>query len=410
MEMRDLHGISSRLSGFVEEFALHLGRSERRRWCKAYLSGLLLNGNRKSIQSIADRIGEGNAQAIQQFVNQSPWSYEDILKALRKALSPRFLSMKPLFILNDWVIPKKGRYSVGVAYQSCGASGRRRNCQCLVTWQGSTEAFRMPLATRLHLPEEWIKDPRRLDLGGVPEDKRVFREKWETALDLLDDLRSEMMPEAILMDSGYGSNRDFLRELDKRGLPFVARIRERETFWDGATEAAPSHPDRGKIPPGRHPLASDSRPRLRSASEWGRFLFSDPRNIESVGLSPRHGNVSAFATMPVHESVVRPFHRIGPRRRLLVEKSKGGGFDYHVSNLPAPVSALEILRMAHSRREIAQEYRRLRDELGFDHFEGRSWTGLHHHVALCFMALDFLQLLRLDSERRESAEDPPGSI
>ncbi len=132
MQTQSLHRVSSRLSDFVERFSSQLGRTERRHWCKIYLSGLLLNGERKSIQPIAERVAGGNEQALQQFVNQSPWAFEELQKALRQFYRSYFSTQNSLFILDDTALPKKGRHSVGVAHQYCGALGKLANCQSLV--------------------------------------------------------------------------------------------------------------------------------------------------------------------------------------------------------------------------------------------------------------------------------------
>jgi SRSO17 transposase len=102
----------------------------------------------------------------------------------------------------------------------------------------------------------------------------------------------------------------------------------------------------------------------------------------------------------VYEAIARPFHRVGAKRRLLVEQLDNGDFKYYVSNLPSSVPATEILRKAHARWKVEQGYQQLKEELGLDHFEGRSWAGLHHHIALCVMAYSFLQLLRLESKKK----------
>ena len=122
--------------------------------------------------------------------SESAWNRR-IVWALRRFLFARFSIPRPLLILDDTTLPKKGRHSVGVAHQYCGALGKLSNCQCLVTWQGAAETFHMPLSTRLYLPEEWTQDAKRLDGAGVPKDPRAFKEKWKIALELLDEERSK---------------------------------------------------------------------------------------------------------------------------------------------------------------------------------------------------------------------------
>lgn len=395
MNIRQVNSVKGKLEEFVQIFAENLGRKERQHWCHIYLCGLLLNIERKSIEPIAKAVNGGNVQALQQFVNQSPWDYESILSTLRFTVREKLKTENEVWNLDDTSLPKKGKNSVGVAHQYCGALGKLSNCQSLVTWHAVTKNFHYPLGVELYLPEEWTNDKERMDKAGIPKDKQVFKEKWKIALDELDKLLLEKRPEIVVFDSAYGSNRKFLGELDKRSIYFVGQIREIETFWNGEiplSKVEDWHQGNGR--PRKHTLCNDGRFRPKSAKDWARFLFSNEKNVIKVRSDQAYVKTRKFAAMKVYEAVARPFHRVGMERWLLVEELQDGGHKYYVSNCPPQMSVKKIFKYGKLRWTIEQGYQQLKEELGLDHFEGRSWLGLHHHVVLTFMAYDFLQILR----------------
>lgn len=214
-----LSQLQDQLSDFVETFSESFGRSERRHWCKMYLSGLLLDGERKSIQPMAARLDGGNEQALQQFVKDSPWNSRTVQRQLYDLVSQRLIGRRKSrdLILDDTGLPKKGKASVGVARQYCGATGKIDNCQSVVSWHCSSGDYHFPVVAQLYLPESWTSDTQRMDKVGIPDDARVFKEKWRLALALLDDIADETI-DTLLFDAGYGANRVFLKALDKDSI------------------------------------------------------------------------------------------------------------------------------------------------------------------------------------------------
>lgn len=231
MHLRDLRAVQKDLAGFVEYFKPELGRSERRRWCGMYLSGLMLDGERKSIEPMSERLEGGDVQSLSQFVNQSPWPFEPVQVKLQEYLLERLRPEKGFLILDDTTFPKKGDHSVGVSHQYCGALGKLSNCQSLVSWQFASPELHFPLRAELFLPESWASDSRRMKKAGVPERRNKFQEKWRIALDLLDSFRLDVPHEVILCDAGYGQNKLFLSALDERDEAFIAAIPSTVAFW-----------------------------------------------------------------------------------------------------------------------------------------------------------------------------------
>ena len=376
----------------MEEFAAEFGRSERRRWCGKYLEGLLREGERKSIEPLAKRVG-GDGQALQQFVNQSPWDHDAVMFRLRALMRRRAMSGGVL-VLDDTSLPKQGRHSVGVARQYCGALGKIANCQSVVTWQWVGPRVHWPLAARLYLPAEWTEDSARMARAGVPPDKQVFKEKWRIALDLLDEMKPQLPAyQALVFDAGYGVIQPLLAELEKRGEPYVAQAPGNIVAWPTDAVATVAQAGRGR--PAKHAKVQDPDVRPLTMTAWRDRLLQEVSAWTEVRLPRADGSrVRAVAVRVQASQRESRWRQPGTTRWLLIEKLGDGTFKYHLSNLPADTSLEELVRLAHQLWAIEQNYQQLKEELGMDHFEGRSWRGLHHHLTLCFLAFCFLTRLR----------------
>lgn len=392
MTARQVTKIREQLQSFVEEFAEDLGRSERRHWCGKYLEGLLREGERKSIEPLAARIG-GDDQALQQFVNQSPWDHAAVLHRLRRHMARR-AETGGVLVLDDTSLPKQGRHSVGVARQYCGALGKIANCQSIVTWHWMGAGLHWPLAAQLYLPAEWTDDPARMNRAGVPADAQKFREKWRIALALLDEMKPQLPSyQAIVFDAGYGVVQPLLAELEKREEPYVAQVPGNITAWPIEAKATLQPARLGR--PRQHAIVLDPAMRPLSMVAWRDQLLQEPRRWAQVPLPRADGaSVRAVAVRVQASQRASRWRQPGATRWLLIEQLSDETFKYYLSNLPADTSLAELVRLAHQRWAIEQGYQQLKEELGFDHFEGRSWRGLHHHLTLCFLAFCFLTKLR----------------
>ena len=392
MKLAEIKKIRKHLTDYVEGFKEILGRSERRRWCGMYISGLLLDGKRKSIEPMSKRLPGGNEQAMQQFVNQSPWDHGRIFSALTEFMLSKLKSGNGVLVLDDTSIPKKGKHSVGVVRQYCGALGKVSNCQSIVTWHYSSEKTHFPLTARLYLPKVWTSDVPRMERVGVPLENRKFLEKWKIALALLDGISGMAPHEVVVFDAGYGEIRPFLRELDKRNERFVGQIPELHSFWPLDVPITEKSKKTGR--PRSYPEVADRKLKPMSAKKWREHFEENLASWKTVELSLKKKKKVKAVAVRVKEVNSAAYYRPGPERWLIIEKLSDGSFKYCVSNLPADAPLKQILNYAHKRWTIEQGYQQLKQELGFDHFEGRSWLGLHHHIALCFMAYCFLVLLR----------------
>jgi SRSO17 transposase len=390
----------SQLQEFVESFAAELGRSERRHWCGKYLEGLLVEGERKSIEPMAARVNGGDEQAMQQFVNQSPWDYEAVMSRLREQLFAGRGRASGVLVLDDTSLPKKGCHSVGVARQYCGALGKVANCQSVVSWLWAGEHVHWPVAAELYLPEAWTSDPQRMTQAGVPEHARHFREKWRVALDLLAQCKPQLPAyQAIVFDAGYGAILPLLEALEAQGEPYVAQIPAKIATWPADVAVQLQRKATGR--PQKHWRVRDRSLRPLRAEQWRDELLANPGRWKTVRLPRADGSKVRAVAVRVRATERQAFnYRPGVERWLLIEQLSDNTYKYYLSNLPAETLLAELVRLAHQRWKVEQGYQQLKEELGLDHFEGRSWRGLHHHLTLCFLAYAFLNRVRVHAPKK----------
>lgn len=398
------------LSEFVADVFASLPRRDQRRWGGCYLRGLMLDGRRKSIQPMAERLPDGNMQALQQFVNQSPWDplpvRQRIAQRLTEAVTPE------VWVIDDVSFPKCGTRSVGVARQYCGALGKRANCQVAVSVHAATDTASCPLDWQLYLPREWTDDAARCRAAGVPEDVG-HREKWRLALDLLDTLADwKLAPPVIVADAGYGTSTSFRLGLEERGLHYVVALTGKEVAHPEGVE--PFQPPCGGLGPPtlpRYRTEPCSLSRLASAESVG---FSEVTWREG-SKGPMTSRLTVLRVRPAGKQALRAAQEAGggryqwdgvlPVRTVLVERPDGQAEPngYWITNLPTDTPIEDMVRWAKMRWRIEHDYRELKHGLGLDHFEGRTWRGWHHHVTLVTAAQAFLTLHRLHPKARTPA-------
>lgn len=400
MDARKLSQLRSALAEFVEELTPDLGRRDRRAWAETYIRGLLLDGQRKSIEPMARRLEQVDQascdyeQALQQFVNQSPWDERPVRRRLAQWVKRRLKG--DLFLLVDGVgFPKKGKHSVGVARQYCGTLGKVANCQVAVTLQLAGRQDVFAIDAELYLPKRWTDDSKRLLAGKVPTEVR-YQPKWKLALAMIGRAREEGLSGIVLADSEFGSVTDFRNALSEWGLGYAVGIDSTLSVVDGNL-------DLGEVPPRGHSGRPPSRPAAVveglptfSVRQWaldhaGRFREVTWRQGTKGAMTSRF---AAWRVRPGHG--VRAGKAPAQTIWLIVEWPSGEEHPskYYFSNLPERTSLKRLVLTARSRWPIEQSYRELKNELGLDHFEGRSWRGWHHHVTLVFLAYAFLVSIR----------------
>ncbi|MEU6497904.1 IS701 family transposase [Streptomyces sp. NPDC046984] len=404
MDAHEVNRVRATLALFVADVFASVPRKDQRAKSDCYLRGLMVDGRRKSIQAMASRLPDGNEQNLQQFVNQSTWDPVPVRRRIAQRLVP--LIGPDAWAVDDVSFPKDGRMSVGVAPQYCGALGKQANCQVAVSVHAVTDTASVPLQWRLFLPKEWDSDVDRRRRCQVPEEMG-HREKWRLALDTLDELATwGLVPPVVVADAGYGQNADFRAGLADRDIAYVVAIRSDVTAHpDHAVPAAPPWSGLGRRPQPRY--RDKPSPVAALAASRGRQAFNEvawregsrgPMRSHFLALRVRPAGVRA-RRLAQAAATTRDgqWNGVLPDVTLLVEwpEEAEAPTDYWLSNLPANTPLAELVHLAKIRWRIEHDYRELKHGLGLDHFEGRSWTGWHHHVTLVTAAHTFLTEQRL---------------
>jgi SRSO17 transposase len=376
---------------FLEPLVADLGRSERREGAALYVQGLLMPGERKSIEPMAGRLGV-DSQKLQQFVADSPWEAQDLWRAIRREVVP---VMEPLaaWIVDETGWLKQGDKSVGVAHQYCGAVGKQAQCQVSVELVVSDGEIAAPVAGQLYLPEAWASDAARREAAGVPQAVR-FQTKPLIALELIQQaLADGVTPAPVLGDEVYGVASEL-----RRGL----RRLEMEYFLNaGGDLLAWTHPVQTRLAKKYWGVAAGQAPPCR-LEELAQGLREDQwqalswRSADGVKRTTR----IAWLAVWVQSDLDRDSGD-WPQTWLVVDWPEGATHPYHLylacfRKAPTP---RRCLRLSRGRFLIEQFFQRDKSDLGLDHYEGRSWRGFHHHLVLAAVAYLFVTAIYLQSKK-----------
>jgi SRSO17 transposase len=398
------------LEAWSEPFLEALGHPARRHWAPYYLRGLLLPGERKSVQPMSARLGLPAHDQLHNFVASPAWDGAPLEAALAAKADAMLGGADAVLVVDDTALPKKGSASVGVAHQYAGALGKNANCQTLVSLTLARDEVPLPVALRLFLPREWVADPARLERAGVPEAHRAPRAKGEVALAEIDRLLAlGLRFGCVLADAGYGNSALFRQALSVRGLLWAVGIPKVQKAY--GTEVALLWPRARTGRPRRSPVPSEKpapAETLLADAPWRPIAWrrgtKAPLAAEFAALRVRVADGEAIRTgvhLPGEEVWL-----VGERRRA------SGETKYHLSNLPADTPFERLVGLIKARWVCEQAHQQMKEELGLDHFEGRSWHGLHHHALMVTIAMAFLQHRRLAEHRRRTGPGenaPPGS-
>lgn len=398
MDRRRSGSSGSRFVAYVEGLAGVIGHKDREGPLRDYCTGLMLRGERKSVEPIAAVTAPARVaaqhQSLLHFVGEGRWSDERVLAKVREMVLPEIERHGPIeaWIIDDTGLPKKGRHSVGVARQYCGQLGKEDNCQVAVSLSIANEHASLPVAYRLYLPQEWAEDRDRLRKAGVPEDIG-FQTKHEIALEQLRWACAAGLPRGVaLLDAGYGNNSNLRADITTLGLPYVAGILSNTTVWaEGAGPLSPKRWSGRGRPPKR--LRRDAKHWPVSVKDLALSLPKSAwRTIEwregsAEILSSRFARVRVRAARRDERR-----HQTRPEEWLLIEWPKGEDepTKYFLSTLPEDITFHRLIHFTKLRWRIERDYQDLKQEVGLGHFEGRGWRGFHHHATLCIAAYGFL--------------------
>jgi SRSO17 transposase len=385
------------LDGWLGPFLAALGHGKRRLWAPAYLRGPLGPGERQSLQPMAARLGLRGHDQLQHFVASPAWSDAPLRRLLAERADALVGGPDAVLVIDDTALPKQGRHSVGVARQYCGALGKRANCQVLVSLTLARGEVPVPVGLRLFLPEVWTADPDRCARAGVPEEHRRPLAKTDIALAEVDRvLAAGARFGRVVADAGYGTSAGFRQGLSGRGLTWAAGVLKTQNVYSPGVELLWPVARTGR--PRKHPVPSEepvpAEAMLENAA-WRRVAWR--RGTKG----PLAAEFAALRVRPAEGEQLRDGrHLPGEEVWLVGERRASGERKYYLANLPADVTLEELAALIKARWACEQAHQQLEEELGLDHFEGRSWTGLHRHALMAMIAFCFLQHLRL-KERGE---------
>jgi SRSO17 transposase len=373
---------------FIEPLVADIGRSERRESAALYVQGLLMPGQRKSIEPIAQRL-QVDSQKLQQFLSDSPWQEQRVWRAIRREVVP---AMEPL---QAWVVDetgwlKQGTHSVGVSHQYCGAVGKQAHCQVAVELVVSNGEIALPVGGRLYLPETWTQDRPRRQKAGIP-DTLHFQTKPAMAAELIVEALADGLTAApVLGDSVYGNAPQLRRRLRQLEMEYFLQAEEHWLAWA----------QRPKLIHGRKLWnIAPTAPKGQKLRRWAESFKPAQWQTASWTAADGEQRVTRLAWKEIYlHSDLDEQSGQWPPCWLVVDWPEGQPDPYHVyiARLKQPPAKGRSLRLSRARWHIEQYFQRGKDDLGLDHYEGRSWRGFHHHlvmaaVAYSFVAWDYLR-------------------
>ena len=405
------------LERWLAPFVAALGHKTRARMCPAYVAGLIGPGDHKSVQPMAARDGAVSYDQLHHFIGSGLWDAAPLEAALLAVADRQVGSDDAWLIIDDTALPKKGRHSVGVAPQYASTLGKNANCQTMVSVTLASHEVPVMVGLRLFLPESWTSDPERLARVGVPDDRRAYRTKPEIALAEIDRVRAAGVRfGCVLADAGYGLSAAFRQGLSERGLHWAVGIPKHQKVYSSDVAMV-------------FPVAARGRPRQRhipdTISVAAHTMLEKAQWRQVSWRRGTKGRLSArFAALRVRiaDGPTQRIHDMGAQHLpgedvwVVGERRSTGERKYYLSNLPADTPLKQLAGAIKARWVCEQAHQQLKEELGLDHFEGRSWTGLHRHALMTMIAYAFLQSRRLNeagggkkNRRPATATDPAGS-
>jgi SRSO17 transposase len=390
------------LSEWLKPFLGRLGHKARRRMCPLYVAGLIGPGDRKSVGPMAERLAPGDYDQLHHFVSSGVWDAAPLEEELARQADTLVGGPDAVLVIDDTALPKKGSHSVGVAPQYASALGKMSNCQSLVSVTLASREVPVMVGLRLFLPETWTDDPERMTRARVPKDRQVPLTKPEIAIQEIDRVvASGARFGCVLADAGYGSSGTFRQALSERGLLWAVGLSRRQNVYPADVAlifpiAKTGKPRQYHIPD-CPPISADA---MLAGEAWRTISWRRGTRGRLTGL---------FAARRVRVAEGHKHRMLDNRMQcmpgdevwLIGERRSTGEQKYYVSNLPGETTLKRLAATIKARWICEQAHQQHKEELGLDHFEGRSWIGLHRHALLTMIAYAFLQCRRLKAAGRK---------
>jgi SRSO17 transposase len=407
MDAEQLQGLKPEFDLFLDRYAPRFGHVGNGGQARRFVQGLLLGGDRRSAENIAEAIDGGVVRSLQKFLGQGRWDGDAVLQELQSHVAERFGDPDAVLNVDETGFPKKGTKSVGVKRQYAGCLGRTDNCQVGVFVNYFTAAGHTLVDRRLFLPEEWASDGPRRRAAGVPEGV-VFRTKPELALEMVQAAVARDMPfRWVTADSVYGESPTFVQGVRGLGKWYVVDVGCDARVWleEPKVIAAGTKGGRGrptaKPKVATKPVRVDEVAAQLPASAWRRVVVAEGSQ------GPRIYDYAVVGVWFSEEGLP------SGRERLLLRRSIGQHPEvkYHRTNAPEEVPLDKAAQVRGCHWTVEQSFEAAKGECGLDEYETRGWVGWHHHITLSLLALWFLVLQRQrpGEKKRGTAERPRGA-
>lgn len=343
---------------------------------------------------MAARVAPDDHEQLHHFIATSAWDPTPLETALAHEAQRLVGGRDAVLIIDDTSLLKQGRHSVGVARQYSGQAGKITNCQAMVSLTLARGEVPVPVALRLFLPKEWTDARPRLQRAGVPVAARAFRTKGEIALAELDRVRAAgVQYGTVLADAGYGGSAAFRQALSARHLRWAVGISGAQKVFPAHVRLRTPRPQATGGRPRRHPIPSHvsrSAETVLATARWQTVSW------RTGTRGPLHAKFAAVRIRVADgPQAAKGQHLPGALAWLVGEWRANGERKYYLTNHPANTALRTLAATIKARWVCEQGHQQLKEELGLDHFEGRSWLGLHHHALFTMLAFTFLQHHRL---------------
>jgi SRSO17 transposase len=384
------------LERWLAPFLARLGHKARRRMCPLYVAGLIGPGDRKSVEPMASRLAPGEYDQLHHFIASGVWNEAPLTEELAIQADKLIGGASAVLVVDDTALPKKGTHSVGVAPQYASALGKTANCQTLVSLTLARDEVPVMIGLRLFLPESWTSDTERMTKARVPEDCRTTRTKLEIALAEINRIRAAGVRFAtVLADAGYGLSAPFRQGLDARGLKWAVGIPKQQKVYPSDVKL--TFPIAGRGRPRKRPIPdqlSVPAEAMLAKAKWRRISWrKGTKGPLAASFAAVRIRIADGPEQRIHDKGAQ--HMPGEEAWLVGERRASGERKSYLSNLPADASPKTLAAAIKARWVCEQAHQQLKEELGLDHFEGRSWHGLHRHALMTMIAYAYLQTRRL---------------
>lgn len=358
----------NRLGNFISSFGSQFENVNRQTLdsIASYTHGLLSEAQRKNIERIAEQKSSSNYQNIQYAVSEAQWDHRQIIDEIAQQANTFFEGDKDTaLIIDEFGITKKGKMSVGVQRQWNGRLGKTDNCQVAVLGSLSARASTCPIDIRLFLPESWVNDPERCRKAGIPEEEQIARTKLELATEIIDRSVAQGVDfKWVGFDAFYGRSKDFIADLDNKGLTFVGDV------------------------PVNLQVSLPGRNRLKSVKD-----LAENRKFTRIALRAQTKGYLEVDAMSVAIDLAIGENDVRQWRLIVTKDIATGDIKYSLTNSTASLKRLAF--MQRQRYWVERSIQDAKTSCGMAQYQVRGWKPWHHHMALVMLAMLFLLKERL---------------